>query len=67
MRNILEVRVRANQKYIGKKDEIKVRVPQGKKVEYQAAAASAGKSLNRYIIDLLESRIMSGFFLWKKK
>ena len=42
-------------RYIREKvDEIKVRVPKGKKEEYKARAERAGKSLNQYIIDCIE-------------
>lgn len=40
--------------YLEKLDEIKIRVPQGKKAEYKKRAETAGKSLNQYIIDCIE-------------
>ena len=46
---------KANNKYFEKFDDIKVRVPAGKKEEYKAQAAAKGLSLNAYIIKLLES------------
>lgn len=36
-------------------DDIKVRVPKGKREEYKAQAEAKGKSLNQYIIDLIEA------------
>lgn len=46
------------QDYIKKAyDEIKLRVPKGKKDDYKAQAESKGKSLNQYIVDLVESDI----------
>lgn len=46
---------KATQKYIKNHyDEIKIRVPKGKKEEYKAKAEAAGKSLNQYIIDCIE-------------
>lgn len=48
---------KATQKYIKNTyDEIKVRVPKGKKAEYQKQAEAAGKSLNQFIIDCIEER-----------
>lgn len=35
-------------------DRISLSVPKGKKDEYNAAAESKGKSLNRFIIDCIE-------------
>lgn len=40
-------------------DELKVRPPKGSKERWQAAAAKEGKSLQRYIIDLVEKDIAS--------
>lgn len=46
---------KATQKYIlNNYDEIKVRIPKGKKEKYKAMAAASGKSLNQYIIDCIE-------------
>ncbi len=42
------------QKYLKSVDEIKVRVPKGKKAEYQKRAETAGKSLNQFIVDCIE-------------
>lgn len=54
---ISEARHRANEKYNAKAyEEIKVRVPKGKKEVIQAAAKASGESVNSYInraIDLL--------------
>lgn len=48
---------KATQKYIKNAyDEIKIRVPKGKKDEYKDRAMNAGKSLNQYIIDCIEER-----------
>ena len=49
-----EQRKEANKKYLEKFDEIKVRVPGGKKEEYKAKAEAEGKSLNQFIIDRIE-------------
>lgn len=50
-----EAQKKANNKYFEKFDDIKVRVPAGKKDEYKAQAAANGMSLNAYIIKLLEA------------
>lgn len=49
-----EAHLRGNKKYLKKQDEFKVRVPEGKKAEYKAQAACRGKSLNAYVISLIE-------------
>ncbi len=41
-------------KYHAKLDEIKVRVPKGKREIYKNHAESKGKSLNALIVELLE-------------
>jgi len=38
-------------------DELKVRVPKGRKIKIQGAADSAGESLNGYIIKAVDERI----------
>ena len=50
-----EAQKKANNKYFEKFDDIKVRVPAGKKDEYKAQAEKNGMSLNAYIIKLLET------------
>ena len=50
-----EAQKKANNKYFEKFDDIKVRVPAGKKAEYKAQAEERGLSLNAYIIKLLEA------------
>lgn len=45
----------ASKKHLAKLEEIKIRVPKGKKEEYKQKAEAAGKSLNQYIIDCIES------------
>jgi len=44
-------------KHLEKLDEIKVRVPLGKKDEYKEIAATSGKSLNGFIVDAIEEKI----------
>lgn len=38
-------------------DDIKIRVPKGKKDEYKALAASRGVSLTKLIVELLEQEL----------
>lgn len=48
----------ASMKYMADKtEEVKVRVPKGKKAIYQELAKSQGKSLNGLIQELLEAEI----------
>lgn len=52
---LTEAQKKANNKYFEKFDDIKVRVPAGKKAEYKAKAEAHGMSLNAYIVKLLEN------------
>lgn len=53
-----EAQKRATAKYMkANLDDIKIRVPKGKKEEYKSIAQQRGKSLNQYIIDLIEADI----------
>ena len=52
-------RKKANEKYLGSLDDIKIRVPKGMREVYKTFAASQGKSLNAYVVDLIESDIIS--------
>lgn len=55
-----EAQKRATAKYVkANLDDIKIRVPKGKREIYKTAAELAGKSLNQYIIDLIENDINS--------
>lgn len=49
-----ESRIKANNKYFEKFDDIKVRVIKGKKEEYKAFAEKQGVSLNGLIVELME-------------
>lgn len=45
-------------KYLNSLDEIRIRVPKGKKEEYKKAAAAAGyESLNKFIESAIEEKI----------
>lgn len=49
-----EQRKEANKKYLATLDEIRIRIPKGKKEEYKKMAEAAGKSLNQFIVDCIE-------------
>ncbi len=51
---ISEARKRANQAYLDKQDEIKIRVPKGRKAEIQAHAKKNGESVNGFIIRAIQ-------------
>lgn len=52
-----EAQASASKKYMKQFDDIKVRVPKGKRDEYQQLAKDKGTSLNKLIIDLLEKEM----------
>ena len=49
-----EAQAKATREYLKNLDEIKLRIPKGKKEEYKRMAEAAGKSLNQFIIDKIE-------------
>ena len=49
-----EQRKESNRKYLATLDEIRIRIPKGKKAEYKKMAEDAGTSLNQFIIDCIE-------------
>lgn len=49
-----EQRKKANEKYLEQLEDIKVRVPKGRREVYKAYAETKGMSLNKLIIDLLD-------------
>lgn len=52
---------KAVQKYISKKyDQIAIRIPKGDREKYKQLAESKGKSLNAFIIQLLNDEINRG-------
>ena len=54
----MDKRQESKNKYLREKvDEFKVRVPKGQKVVIQEYAKSKGKSLNRFVIDLIEKEM----------
>ena len=55
MRPYTEAQNKATQKWIRNNyDTIVVRVPKGERERYRAKAEAAGKSLTRFIIDLMD-------------
>ena len=44
-------------KYLSTLDEIRIRIPKGKKEEYKSAAEAYGKSLNQFVIDCIEKAL----------
>ena len=49
-----EAQAKASREYLKNLDEIRIRIPKGKKEEYKQMAAAEGKSLNQFIIDKIE-------------
>lgn len=47
----------AHKRYMENRTTIRVVVPEEKAAEYKAAAATAGKSLNKFIIDCIEKEL----------
>lgn len=43
-----------NKRYLEKQDNIVIRVPKGKKEKIQNHARDKGKSLNKYVVDLID-------------
>ena len=46
-----------NKRYLGTLDEIRIRVPKGRKEEIQGFAKSKGKSTNAFIVNAIENEI----------
>ena len=44
-------------KYLEKLDEIRIRMPKGKKDDIKAAASTAGESMNQYIVSAIDQRM----------
>lgn len=55
-----QAQLKANAKYHEKFDDIKIRVPKGKREQYKEYAESQGKSLNALFIELLEADMNAG-------
>jgi len=54
---LTESRANANKKYHEKFDDIKVRVPKGKRQEWQEHASQNGESLNSFIVRVVSAEI----------
>ena len=52
-------------KYIGKLDEIKVRIPKGRKADVEAYAKNKGLSVNALIVSLLQNEMNMSEEEWK--
>lgn len=53
-----EAQKRATMNYLKEStDELKIRMPKGKKQEYREAAEKAGMSLNQFAIEAIEEKI----------
>jgi len=51
-----EARLKANKKYLTEKvDTLQIRVPKGRKIIIQEFAKSQGKSLNAFVLDLINN------------
>lgn len=53
-------------KYMGKFDEIKVRIPKGRKADIEAHAQSKGQSINGLIVSLLQAEMNMTEDEWKR-
>ena len=51
-----QAQAQASRRYLATLDEIRIRIPKGKKEEYKAKAEAEGKSLNQFIIDKIEGQ-----------
>ena len=51
-----KAQAKASAEYLKKLDEIRIRVPKGKKDEYKKNAEAEGKTLNQFIIDKIEGQ-----------
>lgn len=57
MSPISESRKRANENYLQKLEEIKVRVPKGKKAIIESHAKACGKSVNGFINEAIDEKM----------
>ena len=53
-------------KYIGKFDELKVRIPKGRKADLESHAQHKGLSVNALIVTLLQTEMGMSEDQWKK-
>lgn len=57
-KNYTPAQAKASAEYLKKLDDIRIRVPKGRKLIYKAAADASGKSLNQFIFDCIEKEIL---------
>ena len=50
-------RKEANERYLAKQDDIKIRAPKGTKELWKAAADAAGVSMNQFVRDAVDAAI----------
>lgn len=55
--SVSEAQKKASIKYLEKLDEIRIRMPKGKKDDIKEAASAAGESMNQYIISAVDQRM----------
>ena len=55
--SVSEAQKKASIKYLEKLDEIRIRMPKGKKDDIKEAASAAGESMNQYIINAVDQRM----------
>lgn len=56
-KSLSEKKKESNRKYLHTLDDIKLRVPKGKRKELRKHASSAGMSLNAFILSAIEEKI----------
>jgi hypothetical protein len=52
---VTKAHLRGNKKYLEKFEDIKIRVPLGRRETLHALAAAQGKSLNQYVVDAIDA------------
>ena len=55
--SVSEAQKKASIKYLEKLDEIRIRMPKGKKDDIKAAASTAGENMNQYIVSAIDQRM----------
>jgi len=54
---VSDAQKKASAKYLEKLDEVRIRMPKGKKNDIKAVAAAAGESVNQYILSAVDQRM----------
>lgn len=55
-----EAQAKSAKKYLSTLDEVRIRMPKGRKEEIQNAAAAVGESMNQYVLSAIDRRMESG-------